>query len=162
MEQFRNALITKYYRDANGVVFVYDITRMDSFESIESWLAEVKQYCGLERLQMALVGNKLDQASQRKVAKEMGQRLAEKHGMLFLEISAVQMENLSKLEELFVSLAKQMLSQREKEDFTMSRSVIRLGGPSDDWVIVNAPTEPIPRGSYRHQQRAKQVSKCVC
>ena len=93
MEQFRNALVTKYYRNADGrtindticrlnlelrvwfyqwppgIVLVYDITRRETFEHLENWIREVEQYCtgGLERVKMILIGNKVDLQEERKV-----------------------------------------------------------------------------------------------
>ncbi len=48
---------------------MYDITKRESFESLEHWIREVKQYCagGLERMQMVLIGNKLDLEEKRMV-----------------------------------------------------------------------------------------------
>ena len=53
----------------SGIVLVYDITRRDSFENLEMWIKEVKQYCtgGLERIRMILIGNKLDLEENRQV-----------------------------------------------------------------------------------------------
>ena len=68
MEQFRNALITKYYRNSDGIVFVFDLTKRSSFESLDSWIKEVSQYTnGLESLKMILIGNKQDKGYQRQV-----------------------------------------------------------------------------------------------
>ena len=69
MEQFRNALVTKYYRNADGIVLVFDITKRESFEGLDNWISEVKQYCehGIEKLKMVLIGNKVDRNHQRKV-----------------------------------------------------------------------------------------------
>ena len=72
MEQFRNALVTKYYRNADGIVLVFDITKRESFEGLDNWISEVKQYCehGIEKIKMVLIGNKVDRLHQRKVRKE--------------------------------------------------------------------------------------------
>ena len=69
MEQFRNALITKYYRNADGIALVFDITKRETFEGLDNWISEVKQYCehGVEKVKMVLIGNKVDQQHQRKV-----------------------------------------------------------------------------------------------
>ena len=69
MEQFRNALVTKYYRNADGIVLVFDITKRESFEGLDNWISEVKQYCehGIEKIKMVLIGNKVDRLHQRKV-----------------------------------------------------------------------------------------------
>ena len=54
-----------------GIILVFDITRRDSFEHLDLWLKEVKQYCagGLDRLTVMLLGNKLDQTTDREVVK---------------------------------------------------------------------------------------------
>ena len=72
MEQFRNALVTKYYRNADGIVLVFDITKRESFEGLDDWISEVKQYCehGIEKIKMVLIGNKVDRLHQRKVRRE--------------------------------------------------------------------------------------------
>ena len=170
MEQFRNALVTKYYRNTQGIVLVYDITNLESFENLENWIAEAKKYCGLESVQMALIGNKLDQEKDRKVSVETAQMFAEGYGMTFVELSAKNIENLPQLEKMFVALAEKMFTERERLEMTTS-GVIRLEGLlSDDWEIVEAPDEPIPRHTYAHQDsrarrsnRFHSISKsCTC
>eukprot|EP01083_Nonionella_stella_P159816 521820_1 len=60
-ERFRT-LTSSYYRGAQGVVMVYDVTRRDSFENLEQWLKEVKLYSpnNGEGVIKLLVGNKVD------------------------------------------------------------------------------------------------------
>ena len=168
MEQFRNALVTKYYRNADGIVLVYDITRHDSFDNIENWIKEVKMYCGLETVKMALIGNKLDRAKDRKVTVEEGQRLADRYGMIFSELSAMDIATLPKLNELFTDLAHSMFSLREQQLALTSGNVIRLGRDgslSDDWVVVNTPSGPVPRYVYSHQDASiarLMRNRCKC
>lgn len=47
-ERYR-AIAKMYYQDAQAAVLVYDITKQESFESLKSWLQELKQH-GPERL----------------------------------------------------------------------------------------------------------------
>lgn len=166
MEQFRNALITKYYRNADGIALVYDITRHDSFDSIDNWIKEVKNYCGLDTVKMVLIGNKLDRASDRKVTIEEGQRLADRYGMIFIELSAMDIATLPKLNELFTDLAHRMFSLREQKELTLTSStIIRLGRDgsiSDDWVVVNTPSGPLPRYAYSHQDARLRRNRCKC
>ena len=45
MERFRT--ITKsYYRNAHGVILVYDITKERSFLNLPRWISDIMQYCG--------------------------------------------------------------------------------------------------------------------
>ena len=155
MEQFRNALVTKYYRNADGIILVYDITRRETFENINLWINEVKTYTGLEKVKLALIGNKFDQSSRRQVTPAEGKALADRHEMSFYEFSAKDLKLLSKLEEIFSHLSRDMLHVREKFEMTQSQSgIIRLGKPSepDDWILVNAPDDPIPRSTYAAQE----------
>jgi len=86
-ERFRT-LTSSYYRGAQGVVMVYDVTKRDSFENLEQWLNEVKLYSpnNGEGVVKLLVGNKID--LERKVPREEAEAWARSQGMLFLEASA--------------------------------------------------------------------------
>ncbi|OPL33312.1 ras-related rab-22a-like protein, partial [Mytilus galloprovincialis] len=57
-ERFRSVMPI-YLRDAGIALAVYDISNYNSFENIESWLLQLKQY-GPRDLKCALIGNKLD------------------------------------------------------------------------------------------------------
>ncbi|KAJ2795127.1 hypothetical protein H4R20_005985 [Coemansia guatemalensis] len=51
-----------YYRGANAVVLVYDITSENSFKDIEAWVKELRQNIDVDNTVLLLVGNKLDLA----------------------------------------------------------------------------------------------------
>ena len=165
MEQFRNALITKYYRNANGIILVYDITRRQTFENINIWVNEVRTYVGLDKVKVALIGNKLDQSSSRQVTPAEGQALANRYGMSFYELSAKDAKQLPKLEEIFSKLARDMFEERQHREVTLSHSagVIRLGHTQEpeDWVLVDAPDGPIPRSTYAAQEMKARLQTLV-
>lgn len=81
-------LTSSYYRGAQGVVMVYDVTRRDSFENLEQWLKEIKLYSpnNGEGVVKLLVGNKID--LERSIPREEAEAWARSQGMLFLEASA--------------------------------------------------------------------------
>jgi small GTP-binding protein len=58
-EKYR-AIVPMYYRDADAVVFVYDVTAADSLKAIEAFYNDVIDKRGGQRIVMALVGNKAD------------------------------------------------------------------------------------------------------
>lgn len=87
-ERFRT-LTSSYYRGAQGIIFVYDITRRETFTNLsEVWLREVDMYCTIPDCVKMVVGNKLDKDSARAVTRAEGQAFARAHGCLFLECSA--------------------------------------------------------------------------
>ncbi len=40
-ERFKN-IVKHYYKGANGVLLIYDITKRDTFEKLEFWLEDLK------------------------------------------------------------------------------------------------------------------------
>ena len=49
-----------YYRGAQGVILVYDVSSQESFEGLEVWLNELDTYATKKDLVKMLVGNKID------------------------------------------------------------------------------------------------------
>ena len=86
-ERFRT-LTSSYYRGAQGIILVYDVTNRDSFENLKNWLKEVNLYSTYPDAIKLLVGNKIDLSQKRQVSHEMGELFASQNGMLFIEASA--------------------------------------------------------------------------
>ena len=62
-ERFRT-LTPSYYRGAQGVILVYDVSSRESFEGLEVWLNELDTYATKKDLVKMLVGNKIDKVLQ--------------------------------------------------------------------------------------------------
>uniref|UniRef100_A0A8C9P439 Ras-related protein Rab-18 n=1 Tax=Spermophilus dauricus TaxID=99837 RepID=A0A8C9P439_SPEDA len=58
-ERFRT-LTPSYYRGAQGVILVYDVTKRDTFVKLDNWLNELETYCTRNDIVNMLVGNKID------------------------------------------------------------------------------------------------------
>jgi len=104
-ERFRT-LTSSYYRGAQGIIFVYDVTRRETFTNLsEVWAKEVDLYSTNQDCIKMLVGNKVDRETERVVSKKEGIALARQLGCLFLECSAkthVNVENC--FEELVLKI----------------------------------------------------------
>ena len=57
-ERYR-AITNAYYRQAIGVLLVYDISKRQSFENLDRWLKEIRDHAD-EKVEIILVGNKSD------------------------------------------------------------------------------------------------------
>lgn len=63
-----------YYRDAQALLLLYDVTNQSSFDNIRAWLSEIRQYAE-EDVVIMLLGNKVDKPN-RVITKEQGEKLA--------------------------------------------------------------------------------------
>lgn len=86
-ERFRT-LTSAYYRGAQGVILVYDVTRRDTFDNISEWLKEVDIFTTKDNVIKVLVGNKIDLETQRQVPRQEAINFARENNMLFFEASA--------------------------------------------------------------------------
>jgi len=91
-ERFRT-LTPSYYRGAQGVILVYDVSVRTSFLRLDAWLNELETFATRQDLIKMLVGNKIDRDS-REVTTEEGKRFAKRHSMLFIEASAKTKEGV--------------------------------------------------------------------
>ena len=86
-ERFRS-LTSAYYKDANGIILVYDVSDRESFNSLQHWHQEVKKNSD-GPLSIAIVGNKEDLDQEEwMVSQEEGKTYAEKINALFSLVSA--------------------------------------------------------------------------
>ncbi|KAB1221176.1 Ras-related protein RABC2a [Morella rubra] len=105
-ERFRT-LTSSYYRGAQGIILVYDVTRRETFTNLSDvWTKEVELYSTNQDSVKMLVGNKVDIDSERVVSREEGITLAKGLGCLFLECSAKTRENV---EQCFEQLALKIM-----------------------------------------------------
>nr|XP_046155364.1 ras-related protein Rab-15-like isoform X1 [Oncorhynchus gorbuscha] len=110
--QERYQTITKqYYRRAQGIFLVYDITSERSFQHIMKWASDVDEYAP-DNIQRILIGNKSDEEEKRQVATGQGNKLANDYGMDFFETSASTNYNIT---ESFTRLAEQVLAANKKD-----------------------------------------------
>jgi small GTP-binding protein len=112
-ERFR-ALTRSYYRNANAIIIVYDITSRKSFENAKIWIKEFEQYLDPGVLPI-LVGNKTDLFLYRQIQYFEGYNLAQEKYMEYFETSAKYDNNI---ETLFTFIAHKLYDntkQKEKE-----------------------------------------------
>ena len=109
------AITSAYYKGAKGAFIVYDITRKNSFESIDKWINDVTAVAD-KKITIVLIGNKSDLEDQRQVTKEQGEDKANKLQVAFLETSAFSGENLEKafqmmIKEVYKKCHEEMMSE---------------------------------------------------
>ena len=102
-ERFRS-LAPSYYRGAEIIIVVYDITDEKTFENIDFWISQVKETVTTEPI-MVLIGNKTDLEDERVVERARGEREAKIRRALFIETSARTRERITQPFKMAVKAA---------------------------------------------------------
>lgn len=107
-ERFRS-VAHSYYRDANALLLLYDVSSIISFNHVRDWLSEIQEYAQADVIIM-LVANKVDKANERVVTREMGEKLAKEYEVPYVETSAKTGLNV---EFCFKAVSQALLEQNE-------------------------------------------------
>ena len=104
-EKYRS-LAKTYFKNAEGVFFVYSKNDINSFECIKEWIKLFKENHGNEDLPKYLVQNKDDlKDGEDTVDPNLGQDFAKKNDLIWIKTSAK--DNIQ-IEELFQSIGEQL------------------------------------------------------
>lgn len=94
-----------------GFILMYDITNEESFNSVQDWITQIKNY-SWDNAQVILVGNKCDMEEERVISSERGKQLAEQLGVRFFETSAKENINV----KVCMSLVSQKFGKSSRLD----------------------------------------------
>ncbi|XP_042871091.1 ras and EF-hand domain-containing protein-like isoform X2 [Penaeus japonicus] len=123
-ERFRS--ITKtYFRRADGVLLLYDVTSERSFLNVRQWIQSIDEAC-LTRVPLVLCGNKADLRDTAALQGRCivnscnGERLARDYGAAFIETSC---KSGTGVMDALVLLARQMVTNEDVEIQTSALKV---------------------------------------
>ena len=106
-ERYRS--ITKnFYRNADGILFVFDVTKEETFNHIKDWLISSDE-CDKD-FKKIIVGNKID--LERVISKEKMEHFAKSKNMDCYETSAKTGDGVDKI---FESIAELILKDKSEE-----------------------------------------------
>ena len=110
-ENFKS--ITKaYYKNCVCAMVVYDITKRQTFDNIQTWLDDVRNESPKNAL-IILIGNKIDLYQERQISYDEGNEFAKKNEIMFAETSAKTGEGV---DDIFRKSAKE-IEQRINDNF---------------------------------------------
>eukprot|EP01116_Phalansterium_solitarium_P011171 TRINITY_DN26789_c0_g1_i1.p1 TRINITY_DN26789_c0_g1~~TRINITY_DN26789_c0_g1_i1.p1 ORF type:complete len:199 (-),score=51.11 TRINITY_DN26789_c0_g1_i1:343-939(-) len=112
-ERFQG-LGTSFYRGADGVLFVFDVTRRKTFEELAAWkkafLIQIGQE-GNDEFPIMIIANKVD-LENREVSKKELQQWCQSQNLTCLETSAKESINV---EKAFHDITKQVIAKTPDE-----------------------------------------------
>ncbi len=113
-EKLRN-LTKLFYNNSKIVIFVYDITRKETFEEIKNyWVKDVEEKLG-KNIIKGIVANKIDLFLNEQVTQEEGEEYAESIDALFITTSA-KTEGPAKFEDFLIKLYEKYLSGNKEKN----------------------------------------------
>lgn len=90
-ERYR-CITQQFFRKADGVIVMYDLTAKQSFLSVRHWLSSLEEAVG-DCIPVLLLGNKVDNEKEREVPQGLGEQLAKENNLIFYECSACSGQN---------------------------------------------------------------------
>lgn len=107
-ERFRN-ITNQYYKGADGIILVFDVTDQKSFEKIKEWMSQIKANTKADQIGLVLLGNKCD-IEPRTISKNDGEELGKELGIEYYETSAMKGDGIA---QAFEFLAKNILTKKK-------------------------------------------------
>ncbi|NXP00931.1 DJC27 protein, partial [Certhia brachydactyla] len=136
----------EFYKDTQGVLLVYDVGSKESFDSLDSWLAEMKQELGphgnMENVVFVVCANKVGMPGK---VRNSGDSGAVRGGFLYWETSAQSGEGIQEMFETFYSAIVDLCDNGGKRppgsagiSFTREQAdaIRRIRGSKDSWDML--------------------------
>ena len=122
-ERFKS-LTSKYFKDAHGVVLVFDVSDLSTFKNLPFWLKEIKNKSNSKiQPEIILVANKID-LKDRKVTNETGKEFANKNKIMYVETSA---KNGLNIDSPFEKLANVLINKiKENPDNYLNNTSVQI------------------------------------
>jgi Ras-related protein Rab-1A len=100
------SLTSNYYKNAQGVILVYDVSNRESYNNLKNWVACISEnYNKSSNVQVIVIGNKIDLT--RNVSKQEAEEFCKEYNYPYFETSALK--NIG-LDEAFRKIVFMILS----------------------------------------------------
>ena len=124
-ERFKS-LTPNYFRNAEGVVIVFDVTNLETFENLKYWISSIKSNLGEKNIiiPIIIIGNKIDMDDMRDINKEEADKFAKENDYKYFEASAKTGQGV---DEAFREIVNQILDNSDKlEEIKEERKSIKI------------------------------------
>ncbi|MHA1424496.1 MAG: GTP-binding protein [Candidatus Helarchaeota archaeon] len=98
-----------FYKGADGLILIFDLTSQESLENIPNWYADVQKHVQ-GALPGLILGNKSDLVEERTVGRHQGEALAHQLNYTYFECSALTGDNIT---ESFLTIAEALYTGKK-------------------------------------------------
>lgn len=110
-----HTITTSYYRGASGILLVYDITDINTFNTLTNWIQDIRDLSGPD-IPIVIIGNKSDLTIKRQISYTQGKEFADINNYQYIECSAKTNNNI---DDVFMEIIQYMdRKQNQKGNFT--------------------------------------------
>ena len=124
-ERFR-ALPLKYFQNADGTLLLFDITKQESFDNIQSWMQDLQKNGKGKNHRIYLIGNKID-LSDRKINQDQAQTIAESLGLKYYEMSCKENINVNEVVSRLIVECIDNLIKETDNGFMLNKKKAKKG-----------------------------------
>ena len=129
-QEIFHSLTKNFYRKADGIIIVYDITNKESFEKIQDWVKSVYDNTDTyKEIQMIIVGNKIDLEERREVSKEEGLKIGKYFEIDFFEASA---KNAEGVRNFMIKIIEDILNNKVNNRNSINIKNYKNGNDDED------------------------------
>ena len=118
------SLTQGYFRNAEGIMIVYDVTNSVSFENLKYWIQSIKTHIDIDKGEVPaiIIGNKID-IFEREVKKEDAEAFAKEQKFKYFETSA---KNGNGINECIKFLVNTILRNTDNKEEEMEKKFIQI------------------------------------
>lgn len=130
MEKYNSVVLTQsFYRGAEGVLLVFDVTRRETLDHLVSvWMPRLRAVNTMHpQCRYMIVGNKTDLVAYRQVSHEEALQVAHQHNIDYIELSSLTAD-CETIREPFMIVAAHLISAR----ICVARDFKRLGESKEE------------------------------
>ncbi|MFX0076006.1 MAG: GTP-binding protein [Candidatus Hermodarchaeota archaeon] len=98
-----------FYAYASAVIIMFDYSREETFNNVEDWITEARQFISEKEVPFLIVGNKLDLYTDNYELKKRAEKLAFDHNYQFFETSIL---NNQGIDEIFKYLINEVFQEK--------------------------------------------------
>ena len=131
-DRFR-AITKNYYKGANGIIIIYDVTNPQTYENVKIWISQIREEAN-PNVVIYLAGNKIDVPDEERIVKtEDGQKIADEFNLPFFETSAKDGINVNEAFESLVEKIDEVYSKLEPPKIEVKKNKLYTGKSKRKW-----------------------------